>query len=60
MTEGSFKGVEGIKIFTREWQPAGKGASPVELLGALTDAPACGRAARTRDVGNGGTAHPCS
>jgi alpha-beta hydrolase superfamily lysophospholipase len=24
MTEGSFKGVEGIKIFTREWQPAGK------------------------------------
>ena len=24
MTEGSFKGVGGIKIFTREWQPAGK------------------------------------
>ena len=24
MTEGTFKGVEGIKIFTREWQPAGK------------------------------------
>src|SRR5215467_1229085 len=24
MTEGSFKGVDGIKIFTREWQPAGK------------------------------------
>ena len=24
MTEGSFEGVEGIKIFTREWQPAGK------------------------------------
>jgi alpha-beta hydrolase superfamily lysophospholipase len=24
MTEGSFKGVEGLKIFTREWQPAGK------------------------------------
>src|SRR5262245_4007167 len=22
--EGSFKGVEGVKIFTREWQPAGK------------------------------------
>src|SRR5262249_259589 len=24
MTEGTFKGVDGIKIFTREWQPAGK------------------------------------
>ena len=24
MTEGSFEGVDGIKIFTREWQPAGK------------------------------------
>ena len=24
MTEGSFKGIDGIKIFTREWQPAGK------------------------------------
>jgi alpha-beta hydrolase superfamily lysophospholipase len=24
MTEGSFKGVGGIKIFTREWQPEGK------------------------------------
>jgi acylglycerol lipase len=24
MTEGSFKGVEGIKIFTRQWQPAAK------------------------------------
>src|SRR5262247_3891385 len=24
MTEGSFKAVDGIKIFTREWQPAGK------------------------------------
>src|SRR5215831_6596649 len=24
MTEGSFKGVDGIKIFTREWRPAGK------------------------------------
>jgi alpha-beta hydrolase superfamily lysophospholipase len=24
MTEGSFQGVGGIKIFTREWQPAGK------------------------------------
>jgi alpha-beta hydrolase superfamily lysophospholipase len=24
MTEGSFQGVDGIKIFTREWQPAGK------------------------------------
>ena len=23
MTEGSFEGVEGVKIFTREWQPAG-------------------------------------
>src|SRR5205085_10826727 len=23
MTEGSFKGIDGIKIFTREWQPAG-------------------------------------
>ena len=24
MTEGSFEGVDGIKIFTREWRPAGK------------------------------------
>lgn len=24
MNEGSFKGVDGIKIFTREWQPEGK------------------------------------
>jgi acylglycerol lipase len=24
MTEGSFAGVDGVKIFTREWQPAGK------------------------------------
>jgi acylglycerol lipase len=24
MTEGNFEGVEGIKIFTREWQPAGE------------------------------------
>ena len=24
MTEGSFEGVEGVKIFTRAWQPAGK------------------------------------
>jgi alpha-beta hydrolase superfamily lysophospholipase len=24
MTEGSFEGVEGLKIFTREWQPAGE------------------------------------
>ena len=24
MTEGSFEGVDGIKIFTREWQPAGR------------------------------------
>ncbi len=24
MTEGSFIGVEGVKIFTREWQPAGE------------------------------------
>ena len=24
MTEGSFEGVGGVKIFTREWQPAGK------------------------------------
>ena len=24
MTEGSFKGVDGITIFTREWHPAGK------------------------------------
>ena len=24
MTEGKFEGVGGIKIFTREWQPAGK------------------------------------
>jgi alpha-beta hydrolase superfamily lysophospholipase len=24
MTEGSFRGVDGIEIFTREWQPAGK------------------------------------
>src|SRR5215831_1519427 len=24
MTEGSFKGVDGLKIFTREWRPAGQ------------------------------------
>jgi len=24
MTEGTFEAVDGIKIFTREWQPAGK------------------------------------
>jgi acylglycerol lipase len=24
MTDGSFEGVEGVKIFTREWQPAGE------------------------------------
>jgi alpha-beta hydrolase superfamily lysophospholipase len=24
MTEGSFEGIDGIKIFTREWQPTGK------------------------------------
>ena len=24
MTEGSFEGIEGVKIFTREWQPAGE------------------------------------
>src|SRR6476661_9389161 len=24
MTEGSFEGVEGVKIFTREWQPTGQ------------------------------------
>ena len=24
MTEGIFKGVGGLKIFTREWRPAGK------------------------------------
>jgi acylglycerol lipase len=24
MTEGSFEGVEGVRIFTREWQPAGE------------------------------------
>src|SRR5436190_14852139 len=24
MTEGTFEGVDGVKIFTREWQPAGK------------------------------------
>jgi acylglycerol lipase len=24
MNEGSFEGIEGVKIFTREWQPAGK------------------------------------
>ncbi len=24
MTEGNFEGVEGVKIFTREWQPAGE------------------------------------
>ena len=24
MTEGSFRGVDGLKIFTREWRPAGK------------------------------------
>src|SRR5262249_34768329 len=31
MTEGSFKGVGGIKIFTREWQPAGKPAAVVGI-----------------------------
>ena len=32
MTEGSFEGVEGITIFTREWQPAGesRGVTPAE------------------------------
>ena len=24
MKEGNFEGVEGVKIFTREWQPAGE------------------------------------
>lgn len=24
MTEANFEGVEGVKIFTREWQPAGE------------------------------------
>ena len=35
MTEGSFKGVDGIKIFTREWQPASKprtSTSPAMVL----------------------------
>ena len=31
MTEGSFKGVGGVKIFTREWQPAGKPHAAVVL-----------------------------
>src|SRR5215468_1992558 len=31
MTEGSFKGVGGIKIFTREWQPSGKAQAVVVI-----------------------------
>jgi len=35
MTEGSFKGVEGVKIFTREWQPAGKSRGVVIIAHGL-------------------------
>jgi alpha-beta hydrolase superfamily lysophospholipase len=35
MTEGSFQGVGGIKIFTREWQPAGKAHGVVVISHGL-------------------------
>src|SRR4029450_4479014 len=35
MTEGSFEGVEGVKIFTREWQPAGKPPGVVAISHGL-------------------------
>jgi acylglycerol lipase len=35
MTEGSFEGVEGVKIFTREWQPAGKPRAVVVISHGL-------------------------
>jgi alpha-beta hydrolase superfamily lysophospholipase len=35
MTEGSFEGVDGIKIFTREWQPAGKAHGVVVISHGL-------------------------
>jgi alpha-beta hydrolase superfamily lysophospholipase len=35
MTEGSFKGVDGLKIFTREWRPAGKPRAVVVISHGL-------------------------
>jgi alpha-beta hydrolase superfamily lysophospholipase len=35
MTEGSFEGVEGVKIFTREWQPAGEPRAVVVISHGL-------------------------
>jgi alpha-beta hydrolase superfamily lysophospholipase len=35
MTEGSFKGVDGVKIFTREWQPAGESRGVVVISHGL-------------------------
>ena len=35
MTEGSFQGVDGLKIFTREWQPAGKAHGVVVISHGL-------------------------
>ncbi|HKE44397.1 MAG TPA: lysophospholipase [Steroidobacteraceae bacterium] len=35
MVEGSFAGVEGVKIFTREWQPAGKARAVVVISHGL-------------------------
>jgi len=35
MTEGTFKGVDGVKIFTREWQPAGKAHGVVVISHGL-------------------------
>jgi acylglycerol lipase len=35
MTEGSFEGVEGVKIFTREWQPAGEPRGAVVISHGL-------------------------
>lgn len=35
MTEGSFEGVEGVNIFTREWQPAGEARGVVVISHGL-------------------------
>ena len=35
MSEGSFEGVEGVKIFTREWQPAGEARGVVVISHGL-------------------------
>src|SRR5262245_34524831 len=35
MTEGTFKGVDGVKIFTREWQPEGKAHGVVVISHGL-------------------------